>query len=155
MMGSYPLFPIPENGVAMGNHIENSAPALPIRAHLTSDATIMTDNPAFASPIEEDTPPPIPPYRSNSFSDSDSSQPPLHIHTHHHAQDPHPPIPPRIHSSHSVPFLGESFSQVQNNVSVFISSQNSFERERESMCVCECVCVCGCVNVWVCVDVLV
>ena len=44
---SFPLFPIPEHTVAMGGHFENSAPAIPVRAHPPRDDTVMTDNPAF------------------------------------------------------------------------------------------------------------
>ena len=42
--GSYPLFPIPENKVAMG-HFPVSTPVVAVPSH--NEATFMTDNPAF------------------------------------------------------------------------------------------------------------
>ena len=42
--GSYPLFPIPENTVAMG-HFPVSTPIVAVPSH--NEATFMTDNPAF------------------------------------------------------------------------------------------------------------
>ena len=42
--GSYPLFPIPENTVAMG-HFPVSTPVVAVPSH--NEATFMTDNPAF------------------------------------------------------------------------------------------------------------
>lgn len=136
--GSYPLFSIPEHCVAMVDHLDNSAPVVPIRAHhhMTTEETIMTENPAFQKPSSssnlpshrEPQPPPIPPHPRNSDSLSHSPLPPpvapqtqsqstIHLHTHHHhtrtsTSAPNLlPVPPRSQSTNSVPFLGESYSQ--------------------------------------------